>query len=148
MLKNGQFLVNDKPVYFKGFGKHEDSYVNEVVVLNEAVNLMDLNLMKTWGKIHTEQPTIHILEEMMRLSDRMGFLVIDEVPAVGLFANFTAALSMNRGNLNRLRHGNIMKPWKTINVHLRNLVARDKNHACVVLWSVANEPDGAGRRCR
>ena len=47
-VENGQFLVNDKPVYFKGFGKHEDSYVNGRG-FNEAVNLMDLNLMKSIG---------------------------------------------------------------------------------------------------
>ena len=26
---------------------------------------------------------------------------------------------------------------------IRDLVARDKNHACVVMWSIANEPDSA-----
>ncbi|HCI0412853.1 TPA: beta-glucuronidase, partial [Enterococcus faecium] len=27
-VTNGKFLINNKPFYFKGFGKHEDSYVN------------------------------------------------------------------------------------------------------------------------
>lgn len=27
---------------------------------------------------------------------------------------------------------------------IRDLIARDKNHACVVMWSIANEPDSAG----
>ena len=26
-VKEGKFLINNKPFYFKGFGKHEDSYV-------------------------------------------------------------------------------------------------------------------------
>lgn len=44
-VKGGQFLINDKPFYFKGFGKHEDTYINGRG-LNEAANVLDLNLFK------------------------------------------------------------------------------------------------------
>ena len=142
-VENGQFLVNDKPVYFKGFGKHEDSYVNGRG-FNEAVNLMDLNLMKSIGANSFRTSHYPYSEEMMRLSDRMGFLVIDEVPAVGLFANFTAALSMNRGGTKPIKTWEFYQTMENHKLALKELVARDKNHACVVLWSVANEPDGAG----
>ena len=142
-VENGQFLVNDKPVYFKGFGKHEDSYVNGRG-FNEAVNLMDLNLMKSIGANSFRTSHYPYSEEMMRLSDRMGFLVIDEVPAVGLFANFTAALDLVGGGKNSLKTWEFYETMKNHKLVLRELVARDKNHACVVLWSVANEPDGAG----
>ena len=142
-VENGQFLVNDKPVYFKGFGKHEDSYVNGRG-FNEAVNLMDLNLMKNVGANSYRTAHYPYSEEMMRLSDRMGFLVIDEVPAVGLFANFTAALSMNSGGTKPIKTWEFYQTMENHKLALKELVARDKNHACVVLWSVANEPDGAG----
>lgn len=142
-VEKGQFLVNDKPVYFKGFGKHEDSYVNGRG-FNEAVNLMDLNLMKNMGANSYRTAHYPYSEEMMRLSDRMGFLVIDEVPAVGLFANFTAALSMNRGGTKPIKTWEFYQTMENHKLALKELVARDKNHACVVLWSVANEPDGAG----
>lgn len=142
-VENGQFLVNDKPVYFKGFGKHEDSYVNGRG-FNEAVNLMDLNLMKSIGANSFRTAHYPYSEEMMRLSDRMGFLVIDEVPAVGLFANFTAALDLVGGGKNSLKTWEFYETMENHKLALRELVARDKNHACVVLWSVANEPDGAG----
>lgn len=142
-VENGQFLVNDKPVYFKGFGKHEDSYVNGRG-FNEAVNLMDLNLMKSIGANSFRTAHYPYSEEMMRLSDRMGFLVIDEVPAVGLFANFTAALDLVGGGKNSLKTWEFYKTMENHRLALRELVVRDKNHACVVLWSVANEPDGAG----
>ena len=142
-VENGQFLVNDKPVYFKGFGKHEDSYVNGRG-FNEAVNLMDLNLMKSIGANSFRTAHYPYSEEMMRLSDRMGFLVIDEVPAVGLFANFTAALDLVGGGKNSLKTWEFYETMENHKLVLRELVARDKNHACVVLWSVANEPDGAG----
>ena len=142
-VEKGQFLVNDKPVYFKGFGKHEDSYVNGRG-FNEAVNLMDLNLMKNVGANSYRTAHYPYSEEMMRLSDRMGFLVIDEVPAVGLFANFTAALSMNSGGTKPIKTWEFYQTMENHKLALKELVARDKNHACVVLWSVANEPDGAG----
>ena len=142
-VENGQFLVNDKPVYFKGFGKHEDSYVNGRG-FNEAVNLMDLNLMKSIGANSFRTAHYPYSEEMMRLSDRMGFLVIDEVPAVGLFANFSAALDSVSGGKNSLKTWEFYETMENHKLALRELVARDKNHACVVLWSVANEPDGAG----
>lgn len=142
-VEKGQFLVNDKPVYFKGFGKHEDSYVNGRG-FNEAVNLMDLNLMKNVGANSYRTAHYPYSEEMMRLSDRMGFLVIDEVPAVGLFANFTAALSMNSGGTKPIKTWEFYQTMDNHKLALKELVARDKNHACVVLWSVANEPDGAG----
>ncbi len=142
-VEKGQFLVNDKPVYFKGFGKHEDSYVNGRG-FNEAVNLMDLNLMKNVGANSYRTAHYPYSEEMMRLSDRMGFLVIDEVPAVGLFANFTAALSMNSGGTKPIKTWEFYQTMENHKLALKELVARDKNHACVVLWTVANEPDGAG----
>lgn len=142
-VEKGQFLVNDKPVYFKGFGKHEDSYVNGRG-FNEAVNLMDLNLMKNMGANSYRTAHYPYSEEMMRLSDRMGFLVIDEVPAVGLFANFTAALNMIGGDAKPIKTWEFYQTMENHKLALKELVARDKNHACVVLWSVANEPDGAG----
>ena len=37
-VKEGKFLINNKPFYFKGFGKHEDSYVNGRGI-NEAINI-------------------------------------------------------------------------------------------------------------
>ncbi len=42
---NNKFLINNKPFYFKRFGKYEDSYVNGCS-LNETVNIKDFNLVK------------------------------------------------------------------------------------------------------
>jgi beta-glucuronidase len=36
-VKDNKFLINGKPFYFKGFGKHEDSYINGRG-FNQAVN--------------------------------------------------------------------------------------------------------------
>lgn len=92
-VADGQFFVNHKPVYFKGFGKHEDTFINGRG-LNEAANLMDMNLLKEIGANSFRTSHYPYSEEMMRLADRMGILVIDEIPAVGLFQNFTASLDL------------------------------------------------------
>jgi hypothetical protein len=55
------------------------------------------------------------------------FKVIDEVPAVGL------ATVENFNPITLQLHKNL----------LEELYNRDKNHACVVGWSVANEPDSS-----
>ncbi|MGT2887093.1 beta-glucuronidase [Streptococcus didelphis] len=135
-VDNGQFFINEKPFYFKGFGKHEDTYINGRG-LNEAANLMDLNLLKEIGANSFRTSHYPYSEEMMRLADRLGIVVIDEIPAVGLFQNFTAALDISDKD-----HGT-WKLMKTKDAHeqaIQELVKRDKNHACVIMWVVANEP--------
>ncbi|MDT2731791.1 beta-glucuronidase [Streptococcus parauberis] len=135
-VQNGQFLMNNKPVYFKGFGKHEDTFINGRG-LNEAANLMDLNLMKEMGANSFRTSHYPYSEEMMRLADRMGILVIDEIPAVGLFQNFTASLDLDG------KDNGTWQKMETKEAHelaIQELVARDKNHPSVVMWVVANEP--------
>ncbi len=136
-VKEGKFLINNKPFYFKGFGKHEDSPINGRG-FNESVNVMDLGLMKWIGANSFRTSHYPYSEELMRLADREGFVVIDEVPAVGLNLNFNAFTGVSMGNS--------ITTWERIKTHeahhkvIRELVARDKNHACVVMWCVANEP--------
>lgn len=133
---DGQFLINEKPFYFKGFGKHEDTYINGRG-LNEAANLMDLNLHKAIGANSFRTSHYPYSEEMMRLADRLGIVVVDEVPAVGLFQNFAASLDLNPKDNGTW---SVMETKEAHEQAIRELVARDKNHPSVVMWVVANEP--------
>ena len=134
-VKEGKFLINGKPFYFKGFGKHEDTPVHGRG-FNEAAHVMDFNLMKWIGANSFRTSHYPYSEEMMRLADREGIVVIDEVAAVGLHLNFLATYT-NAPKRNT---------WRELTTHeahraaIRELIARDKNHACVVIWSIANEP--------
>lgn len=135
-VKDGKFLINNKPFYFKGFGKHEDYPINGRG-FNEAANVMDFNLMKWIGANSFRTAHYPYSEELMRLADREGIVVIDETPAVGVHLNFMATLFSNG------KKRSTFKEIQTFEHHqdvIRDLIARDKNHACVVLWSVANEP--------
>ncbi|HEL0007333.1 TPA: beta-glucuronidase [Streptococcus equi subsp. zooepidemicus] len=135
-VEKGQFLLNGKPVYFKGFGKHEDTFINGRG-LNEAANLMDMNLLKELGANSFRTSHYPYSEEMMRLADRMGIMVVDEVPAVGLFQNFTASLDLSPKDNGTW---SVMKTKEAHEQAIRELVKRDKNHPSVVMWVVANEP--------
>ncbi|HGH9640225.1 beta-glucuronidase [Streptococcus pyogenes] len=135
-VADGQFFVNHKPVYFKGFGKHEDTFINGRG-LNEAANLMDMNLLKEIGANSFRTSHYPYSEEMMRLADRMGILVIDEIPAVGLFQNFTASLELTPKDMGTW---SVMETKEAHEQAIQELVKRDKNHPSVVMWVVANEP--------
>ncbi|KHL91976.1 beta-glucuronidase [Paenibacillus sp. IHB B 3415] len=141
-VKDGQFLINGKPFYFKGYGKHEDTPFHGRG-FNEAATILDFNLMKWSGANSFRTAHYPYAEETMRLADREGFVVIDETPAVGLDLNFLVMLS----------GGDKKNTWEEVQTFdhhqevIRDLVKRDKNHPCVVMWNVANEPatyeDGA-----
>lgn len=128
--------LNGAQIYLKGFGKHEDAAVHGRGFC-EAYNVKDIGLMKWMGANSFRTSHYPYSEEMMRLCDREGILVIDEVPAVGLHTGFTAT-----GLLGGAPQGT----WRTLQTAehhaevIRDLIARDKNHPCVIAFSIANEP--------
>ena len=142
-IRDCRIHLNGKPVYLKGFGKHEDSPVHGRG-FDMAYNVKDIGLLKWIGANSFRTSHYPYCEEMLQLCDREGILVIDEAPAVGLNAGFTAT-GLLGGNPN-----GTWKLFKTAEHHrqvMRDMVQRDKNHPCVIIWSVANEPasqeDGA-----
>ena len=79
-------------------------------------------------------------EEFMRMADREGIVVIDEVPGVGLFNRFTVDVSQNENSKGNT--WSIVGSFENHKQVIRELLERDKNHACVVMWAVGNEPAG------
>ena len=133
-----RFLLNGKPVYFKGASRHEDFPVIGRG-MNEAVLVKDFSLFK-WANANSYR-TSHYphSEEELYLADRMGLLVIDEAPAVGM--NDWIHSVFVEGVVDR----------KTREVHrgmIERMYARDKNHPSVVMWSLANEPASGDRGFR
>lgn len=125
-----QLLINGKPVYLKGFGKHEDSDLRGKG-LDEVVNVRDFELMKWMGANSFRTAHYPYSEEIMQMADRQGFLVIDEAPAVGMncFDGTTLFLPGLVDDLTLEHHKQVMT----------ELYQRDKNHPCVIMWSVTNE---------
>ena len=123
-----QILLNGKPLYLKGFGMHEDFFVLGKGN-SPAVNIRDFELLKWIGANSIRTSHYPYSEEIMSLADQYGIMVIDEVPAVGMgWWNDTFTEDRVNDTTKEL-HKDL----------LTQLVARDKNHPCVIMYSVANE---------
>jgi beta-glucuronidase len=131
-----QFLINGKPFHFRGFGKHEDMDVKGKG-LDEALVVKDFNLLQWIGANSFRTSHYPYAEEVLNLADQLGVAVISESASVGMKggqAFFTTDLTADLGKTMEARLQNHLQ-------EMRELVARDKNHPCVVMWSVSNEPD-------
>ena len=127
-VEGKKFLINGKPFYFKGFGKHEDFMVHGRG-LDLCLDVKDVGLIH-WLHANSFRTSHYpYAEEMYDLCDREGIVIIDETPAVGIGA------------------GASVDPYKTFQIRehhedvLKDMIDRDKNHPCVVMWSLGNEPD-------
>ena len=127
-VRGHQFLINGEPFYFKGPCKHEDSAFRGRGY-DACVTVTDLKLYQWLNANCLRMSHYPYAEEVYDLCDRLGIVVIDETPAVGIGA------------------GAACDPYKTFPLKayhsavLRAMIDRDKNHPCVVLWSLGNEPD-------
>lgn len=131
-VEGNQFLINGNPFYFKGFGKHEDMNLKGKG-LDDVTCIRDFNLLQWIGANSFRTCHYPYAEEMLDWADEYGFVVIDESPAVGMtnFNEERRVFGPDRVNDETKRfHIQLMK----------DLIERDKNHPCVVMWSIANEP--------
>jgi beta-glucuronidase len=122
-IESDALLLNGQPVYLQGFGRHEDFPVTGRGYL-PAVIVKDYALMKWVGANSFRTAHYPYSEQMIDLADRLGFLVIDETPAVGLF----------------FAEEGLERRLQLCRQYISELVARDKNHPSVIMWSLANEP--------
>ncbi len=122
-VKGDKLLLNGKPVYLTGFGRHEDFPITGKGLV-PAVIIKDYSLMNWIGANSFRTSHYPYSEQMMDLADRLGFLVINEIPAVGL----------------TFRKDVIDRQLELCNQYIEELIKRDKNHPSVIMWSLANEP--------
>ena len=76
-------LLNGKPVYLKGFGRHEDFFASGRG-LNVPLLIKDYALLKWIGANSYRTSHYPYSEEEMMMADRQGILIIDEIPAVSM----------------------------------------------------------------
>jgi beta-glucuronidase len=139
-VDSARFLINGEPFYFTGFGKHEDLPVIGKGH-SDAFLVHDVELLKWIGANSVRTSHYPYAEAVLDYADRQGIVVIDETAAVGL--------NMPLGSEFFGGQGYTTFSPETVNdqtreVHaqaIRELVARDRNHPSVVLWSIANEPE-------
>jgi beta-galactosidase len=127
-VKGGRYLFNGKPIRLKGVNAHEHDQVTGHTI-DSANIIRDLKLMKEHN-INSIRTSHYPKSEMFYyLCDLYGFYVIDEADieshGIGYDKDVTLA----------------DKPeWLPQHMfRTQRLVERDKNHPCVVIWSLGNE---------
>lgn len=131
-IKNGKILVNGAPVLLKGVNRHEFDPDRGRAITVESM-IKDIKLMKQFN-INAVR-TAHYCNDprWYDLCDRYGLYIIDEadIECHGLVANTTTRYWKDPANdsvwLNAMMD------------RVVRMVERDKNHPCVIIWSLGNE---------
>lgn len=125
-IKNGQFMINGKPILVKGTNRHEHSQLGRTV--SKEWMLKDVQLMKQ-NNINTVRNSHYPTHPYWyELCDRYGLYVIDE-------ANIESH-GMGYGK------ASLAKDSTWLNAHMdrtRRMYERSKNHPAIVIWSLGNE---------
>lgn len=134
VLKNGQMLVNGAPILIKGVNRHEHHpefghYIPKETVEKDLILMKQLNINAIRTSHYPADPY------MYELADKLGFYVVDEanVEAHGQGAALQAYCDLRKHTASSLE-------WQAMH-HDRmvRMFERDKNHACVLVWSLGNE---------
>jgi beta-galactosidase len=130
-VKNGQFLHNGQPVLIKGVNRHDHNPRTGHYVTTADIRA-DLLQMKR-GNINAVR-TAHYPNDpaLVELCDELGFYVIAE-------ANIESHAMGHKEE-------SLAKNPAWFEAHLdriKNLVDRDKNHPCIIMWSMGNEAGDA-----
>lgn len=123
-VKDGRVLVNGNPIRFRGVNRHEhDPYTARV--MSEERMLQDILLMKQ-GNVNAVR-TSHYpnTPRFYELCDSIGLYVMDEadIEEHGLRGTLASTPDWYAAFLDRAVR----------------MAERDKNHPCVVFWSMGNE---------
>ncbi|HXH60349.1 MAG TPA: glycoside hydrolase family 2 TIM barrel-domain containing protein [Fimbriimonadaceae bacterium] len=125
--KGGVFKINGRPVKLRGVNRHEfDDHRGRAVT--EAGMQRDIELFKENNINCVRTSHYPNCERWYELCDEHGIYVVDE-------ANIESH-GMGYGD-ESLGHDT---DWQDAHLdRVRNMVERDKNHPCVVMWSLGNE---------
>jgi beta-galactosidase len=134
-IKGKNFLVNGKRVLVKGVNRHEHDPDRGKVPTRDLM-IKDIVTMKQFN-INTCRSSHYPNDPMwLRLCDEYGMYVVDEanIESHGMGAEFQYMREP------KSRHPAYDPQWKAAHHdRTRRLIERDKNHACVVVWSLGNE---------
>src|SRR5690606_15396555 len=136
-VEGTRFLINGEPFHFTGFGRHEDLAVRGKAH-DDPFMVHDFALMEWLGANSFRTSHYPYAEEVLDYADRRGVVVIDETAAVGLNMGLAGGIFGGQGFTT---FSDETVNAETQEVHrqaIRELIARDKNHPCVVMWSITN----------
>ena len=134
-------LINGKKVYLKGYGKHEDFSVLGRT-FNYSVAKRDFECMKWNGANCFRTSHYPYAEEWYRFADEEGFLIIDEVPAVGMMRSTHNFVDAGTGKYTYFFEApTVPRLQENHMLQVEEMIIRDKNHPSVIAFSLFNEPE-------
>jgi beta-galactosidase len=120
------FLLNGKRVQLKGVCNHHDLGCLGAAVHRRGIE-RQLEILKAMGCNAIRTSHNPPAPELLELCDRMGLVVMDEafdewiIPKSGM----------------KYGYGRFFDEWSERD--LVSMIHRDRNHPCVILWSIGNE---------
>jgi len=132
-----ELLINGKAVKLKGVNRHDThpvfghyTPIDHMTADLVAMKQLNINTIRTSHYPNTP--------EFLSLCDTYGFYVVDEADLEG--HGFASRNSKQRYEPYQPEWTTDMPEWKEAYVdRMRRMVERDKNHACVIMWSLGNE---------
>ena len=106
------FLLNGQPLKLKGVNMHQD-HPGVGAGIPDALQVYRLKELKKFGCNAYRSSHNPMTPEMLDACDRLGILVIEENRLTGVNEEHTRLL--------------------------KRMIDRDRNHPCIILWSVGNE---------
>jgi beta-glucuronidase len=140
-----RLLLNGQPVRLRGFGMHEDGALRGKGH-DDARMVRDFALLRWIGANSFRTSHYPYAEEVLDYADRQGLLVIGETPAVGLHLSLGHMGDPGARTFGPDRIG--AGAAAAHRAAIGELITRDRNHPCVIAWSIANEPDTAEEAAR
>jgi beta-galactosidase len=127
-IKDGQILVNGKPIIIKGVNRHEfDPDLGQVMTTERLIQ--DIKLMKQHNINAVRTSHYPNVPQWYELCDRYGLYVIDEanIESHGYGANEEQRISTG-------------EDYQAAHVaRVSRMIERDKNHPAIFMFSLGNE---------
>ena len=126
--KGRKIYLNGNPIFLRGVSIHEEAPFRQGRAWSKEDAVTLLSWAKEMGCNYVRLAHYPHNEHMIRVAEKMGLMVWSEIPVY-----WTIQWK------NKKTYGNAKR-------QLHDMIYRDKNRCCVIIWSIANEtPHGKDR---
>lgn len=127
-ISNGQLLVNGKAIYIKGTNRHEHDpdnahVISEDLMRKDIIEMKRMNINAVRCSHYPNHPRFY------ELCDEYGLYVVDEANIESHGMGYDLNRTLGNNALFKIAHLERME----------RMVLRDKNHPCIIIWSMGNE---------
>ena len=134
-IKDGVVYVNGQNLKFRGTNRHDSDPVTGYTISKEQA-IRDLTLMKQFNFNAIRTSHYQNAPWFTELCDRYGFYVIAESD-IEMHGYLSTYHSDRENTLGLLDEGGVFT--EAVLDRVQRNVIRDKNHPCVLIWSLGNE---------